>query len=69
MKAVNTVQLIPCLLCCAVLTPTSMKQMECEELSAKVETLTSENMALRNEINLIAEESESLKKRNLKACF
>lgn len=40
------------------------KQMECEELSAKVETLTSENMALRNEINLIAEESEKLASEN-----
>ena len=43
-----------------MLTPTSMKQMECEELTAKVEALASKNMTLRNEINLIAEESKKL---------
>lgn len=40
------------------------KQMECEELTAKVEALASENMTLRNEINLIAEESEKLASEN-----
>ena len=41
-----------------------MKQMECEELIAKVEALDSKNMTLRNEINLIAEESEKLASEN-----
>lgn len=47
-----------------MLTLTSMKQMECEELIAKVEALASKNMTLRNEINLIAEESENLASEN-----
>jgi plant G-box-binding factor len=41
------------------------KQLECEGLTAKVETLTSENKALRNELNLIAKESEKLASENV----
>lgn len=40
------------------------KQLECEELTAKVETLTAENTTLRNELNLIAQDSEKLASEN-----
>lgn len=40
------------------------KQAECEELATKVETLTVENMALRNELNRMAEECKKLTAEN-----
>lgn len=40
------------------------KQLECEELTAKVDTLTAENTTLRNELNLIGLESEKLASEN-----
>ena len=41
-----------------------MKQLECEELTAIVDTLNAENTTLRNELKLIAEELEKLASEN-----
>lgn len=43
---------------------TYVEQAECEELATKVETLTVENMALRNELNRMAEECKKLTAEN-----
>eukprot|EP01018_Ginkgo_biloba_P015250 Gb_35962 [translate_table: standard] len=40
------------------------KQAECEELTTKVDALTAENMALRTELNRLAEESKKLTSEN-----
>eukprot|EP01018_Ginkgo_biloba_P037386 Gb_13495 [translate_table: standard] len=40
------------------------KQAECEELATKVDTLTAENTALRNELNRMAEECKKLTSEN-----
>ena len=41
-----------------------MKQLECEELTAKVDTLNAENTTLRNELKLIAKESKNISCEN-----
>ena len=41
-----------------------MKQLECEELTTKVDTLNAENTTLRNELKLITEELEKIYSKN-----